>query len=425
MIKEISIDKINPHPDNPRKDVGDVSELAESIKANGIMQNLTVVPYFSPVHNRIMEGIYTVIIGHRRLAAAKLAELETVPCVVAEGLSDKDQISIMLLENMQRQDLTIIEQADGLQMMLDLGSTVDEVSQKTGLSKATIKKRTNLTGYDRDKVVKSLNNGATLEDYEKLNTIKDEKLRNEVLDCIGTNNFAWKLSQAKTAEKANKNRPKWKKWLDDNGVIAVDKFDYGKMSYDCAIYVEKTIDDAPALSPDVKHYYIKTSVETQNMVSIYKDYERKEPVLSPEQQKERENRDALKDIETQAFKSRRDFVSNYTAAKSHIDDILAFAVRVIVEGGDGYIPTKDFCEITKSEDVDGAIKDNLYKSILVAIYLSADNSESYTDWYLEYEENTILDAIYELLEKLGYQMSDEEKQLKDGTHELYKKETEK
>lgn len=85
-IQYIPIDRLNPHPDNPRKDVGDVTELAESIKANGILQNLTVVPY---------ESNFRVIIGHRRLEAAKLAGIKVLPCVVVE-MTEKEQISTML-----------------------------------------------------------------------------------------------------------------------------------------------------------------------------------------------------------------------------------------------------------------------------------------------------------------------------------------
>ena len=77
QIVMLPVDSLFPHPDNPRKDVGDVTELAESIKANGILQNLTVVP--SPT----FRGQYIVIIGHRRLAASKVAGLETVPCVIS------------------------------------------------------------------------------------------------------------------------------------------------------------------------------------------------------------------------------------------------------------------------------------------------------------------------------------------------------
>jgi hypothetical protein len=75
-LQYIAVSQLYPHPDNPRKDLGDLTELADSIKANGIYQNLTVIP-------REPDG-YTVIIGHRRLSAAKLAGLEKVPCIVAE-----------------------------------------------------------------------------------------------------------------------------------------------------------------------------------------------------------------------------------------------------------------------------------------------------------------------------------------------------
>lgn len=62
---ELPVDRLYPHPDNPRKDVGDVSELVESIKANGIFQNLTVVLGGKGAPS---DADYTVIIGHRRLA---------------------------------------------------------------------------------------------------------------------------------------------------------------------------------------------------------------------------------------------------------------------------------------------------------------------------------------------------------------------
>lgn len=103
---------IDPNPANPRRDVGDVGELADSIRAQGIRQNLLVVP--AP------EGRFTLVIGHRRLEAAKLAGLERVPAVVAE-LDEREQRELMLVENSQRTDLTVVEEADGYQGLLDLG----------------------------------------------------------------------------------------------------------------------------------------------------------------------------------------------------------------------------------------------------------------------------------------------------------------
>ena len=98
QIQYIPVERLHPHPDNPRKDLGDLSELAASIKENGIFQNLTVVPD-AELH-------FTVIIGHRRLAASKLAGLTELPCVIV-NMTPKEQVQTMLLENMQRSDLTV------------------------------------------------------------------------------------------------------------------------------------------------------------------------------------------------------------------------------------------------------------------------------------------------------------------------------
>ena len=120
-------------------------ELAESIKANGVLQNLTVVPNMvtGEISGETWQRGYKVIIGHRRLAAAKLAGLTEVPCVVTE-MTPQEQVATMLLENMQRSDLTVYEQAQGFQMMLNMGETVETVSQKTGFSQSTVRRRVKL-----------------------------------------------------------------------------------------------------------------------------------------------------------------------------------------------------------------------------------------------------------------------------------------
>ena len=95
-IVYIGIDHIHTHPENPRKDLGDLTELAESMKKQGCLQNLTVVPVEG------QPGEYYALIGNRRHGASKLAGLEELPCRIAEGLSRKEQLSIMLEENMQK-----------------------------------------------------------------------------------------------------------------------------------------------------------------------------------------------------------------------------------------------------------------------------------------------------------------------------------
>lgn len=172
-VKEININDIKPHPDNPRKDVGDVTELAKSIAINGIMQNLTVVP--------AADG-YKALIGHRRLAAAKMAGLETVPCIVLEDLSYQEQIAIMLEENMQRQDLTIPEQAESFQLMLDLGATIHDLKETTGFSESTIRHRLNLAKLDKELLQEATNEyQITITDLIELEKIPDIEERNRIL----------------------------------------------------------------------------------------------------------------------------------------------------------------------------------------------------------------------------------------------------
>lgn len=111
-ITNINAKLIHQHPDNPRKDLGDLTELSESIKKKGIMQNLTVIPGYWDENRAHHDEGYTLIIGHRRFAAGKMAGVTMYPCRIVEDMSYKDQVGTMLEENMQRIDLTPLEQAE-------------------------------------------------------------------------------------------------------------------------------------------------------------------------------------------------------------------------------------------------------------------------------------------------------------------------
>ena len=180
-ITYIPAEQLRPHPDNPRKDLGDLTELTESIKKNGIMQNLTVIPIDGE------EDQYMLLIGHRRYAAGKAAGLKEYPCQIVHGLSRQEQLSIMLEENLQRNDLTIIEQANGFQMMLDLGNTEKSIAEKTGFSRTTIRHRLNIAKLDQ-KVLKERQDDPefqlSITDLYELEKIKDIKTRNEILNEV-------------------------------------------------------------------------------------------------------------------------------------------------------------------------------------------------------------------------------------------------
>ena len=195
-LQNIPVEKLVHHPKNPRKDIGDITELSDSIKAKGILQNLTVVPAGDE---------YYVVIGNRRMEAAKAAGFKTLPCVIAE-MDEKEQMETMLLENIQRVDLTVKEQADGFQLMMDLGLTVEELSEKTGFAKSTIYHRLNVAKLDGDVLERKQ---VSMKQLIELERIKSIEKRNEILTNYGDSpDFSYRVRYAAEEEKAEEAKEK-------------------------------------------------------------------------------------------------------------------------------------------------------------------------------------------------------------------------
>lgn len=137
----MSVDQIVPHPGNVRNDVGDLEELVASIRVKGILQPLLVAPH--PTR----EGDFVLLAGHRRLAAAKRVGLRTVPVTIRRDLTDDAaQLEVMLSENLQRADLTVMEEAKAYQTLIEFpGYSVDRIAKKTGRSASTVRRRLELT----------------------------------------------------------------------------------------------------------------------------------------------------------------------------------------------------------------------------------------------------------------------------------------
>lgn len=168
-------EQLEPHPQNPRKDLGDLEELRESIKVNGIMQNLTVVPTDDSLEH------FRILIGHRRFAASE-GILDELPCIIAEDLTDREQVGIMLCENLQRNDLTYYEQGQGFQMMLDLGDDIDAIEEKTGFSRTTIKHRIEIAKLSKKSIEKDRSWQLSLTDLATLEKIGNVKKREEIFN---------------------------------------------------------------------------------------------------------------------------------------------------------------------------------------------------------------------------------------------------
>lgn len=128
----LPLSEISPNKDQPRKtfDEGALEELSNSISVHGVLQPLLVRP--------LATGGYQLVAGERRWRASKMAGLKEVPVVVKE-LSDTETMEIAIIENLQREDLNPIEEAEGLQALIDkCGLTQDEVATSVGKSRPAI-----------------------------------------------------------------------------------------------------------------------------------------------------------------------------------------------------------------------------------------------------------------------------------------------
>lgn len=127
--KFLPIDDIEPNPDQPRQIIGDLSELAASIREKGVLEPLIVRPQGSG---------YQIVAGERRWRACKQIGLEKVPCIIKE-IDDREMLELALIENLQRKDLTAFEEAEGLQALGDkFGYTHAEIAQVIGKSRSSV-----------------------------------------------------------------------------------------------------------------------------------------------------------------------------------------------------------------------------------------------------------------------------------------------
>lgn len=432
MITNIEVTKLLQHPDNPRKSIGDVTELAESIKARGILQNLTVVP--------AENGMYTVIIGHRRLAAAKQAGLTEVPCAVVD-MDYKTQLSTMLLENMQRSDLTVYEQAQGMQMMFNLGVPVAEIVEKTGFAETTVRKRLKIATLPTEQMQQAVERGGKLEDYVQIADIKDAEERRELLKVVGTRDFEFSLTRAKKRQVEAEKTPLVKAELKSIGAKAVKNQIYSS-AYEwierCEIadWKEGTFKKPKNKEELFWEISYGTAYLMRKKAKVPKKKEKKSEC---EQRIDSANRE-LKRLTKTAYECRVNFIRSFTAIEKHKETIIKWLVmfagrditdyytynRVYINSEIGADEKAYYVDAPKWRQF---IAEDKRAPIVVAYALAGDdeNGGYYTaGWYAsnkskqapQHKENQSLDRIYEFLSELGYEMSETELQLQSGEHEL-------
>jgi len=199
-LREIEIDLIRPGEQQPRNtfDEAKLQELAQSIRATGIIQPLLV---------RRRGGLFELVAGERRWRAAQMAGLMRVPAIVRE-IPDENLLELALIENIQRQELNAIEEANAYRRLIEsLGLTQEEVAQRVG------RDRTFITNYLR--ILKLPNEIQTLLEQEKLSFgharallgVSDPQLQRRLAQRIHKNNWSVRETENRIRGLNTQNRP--------------------------------------------------------------------------------------------------------------------------------------------------------------------------------------------------------------------------
>lgn len=443
-VHMLDTDKLIPNSDNPRKDVGDIEELAKSIRKNGIMQNLTVVPADENLEE------FMVLIGHRRLAAAKAAGLCKVPCVIAEGLTREEQLAIMLEENMQRNDLTVLEQAESFQMMIELGNTIESLTEKTGFSESTIRHRLKIAELDSEMLRKREEDPdlqLSLTDLYELEKIKSLETRNSVLGAaISGDDLRRRARNAAAQEKLDEAFERCAAIMQQAGLKPAGK---EVKSWSAGLervwsdelnnpeLIRMLKDKLEELDPETKYIYLRD----YGRIFIMTKKKPQKHEMTEEEKRRKEldkRRKAFVEIQKAYDRRRHDFILNELQGSKLTEEqkqeIMTRAIEILLRYGQGTSITKDSIaayveEIERWKTTEAQKEAALNMEPWVVMLAAADYDMSlYSGMYrvlIQYngEINTEraeeIKEIYNLLTKYGYEMEPEEKAMLDGTHELY------
>lgn len=367
------------------------------------------------------------------MEAAKAAGLTELPCVVAE-MTAKEQMETMLLENIQRVDLTVKEQADGFQLMMDLGATVEDLSEKTGFAKSTIYHRLQIAKLDPK--ILAENEQVSMRDLIALEKVKDIKTRNSLLEKYGGRaDFEYFARRAADEEERSEFKEKAIRLAKAAGIPKSKKH---QKEWESGVDVVQRIEQQKGF-PDIVEpgeYYI----ETYYGIVIAKEEEQKKETKKEKEErlKVEERSKRKKEIERvqgrikaavnsfveETVKKQQKELSN-----EEMSTLLAFGTWRIMptELAQNSIPQEpeedNWCYRQRAvEEFKQLLKTKGPSTIAIATAYNLNLNTS--TFYNKYEPNENEIAIIEILKKHGLVLDEEAEKLLDGTSELYTKETE-
>ena len=190
QILEISVDSVISNPYQPRKVFSQTAlqELSQSIIAYGVLQPINVRP--------IGEGKYELIAGERRVKAARIAKLKTIPAIINYQFTDKDSAVLAIIENLQREDLNFIEEAEGyFNLIEDHGLTQQQLATQIGKNQSTIANKLRILRLDDELKQKLVEHQLTERHARALLKLPDNELRKVALSKIIENDYNVKKTE--------------------------------------------------------------------------------------------------------------------------------------------------------------------------------------------------------------------------------------
>jgi len=223
VLREISVDQIDSHPSNPRRELGDLSELAASIREQGILEPVLLVP--GAQGSGKFPSRYTVIAGHRRTAAAREAGVATVPAIIREGMTEAEQLEVMLVENLHRSDLTVFEEAHGMRGLFDFGMKRTEIAKRTGRAIKTVGQRLAIADLPAGVEASVANKTMTLDEAITLADIagRNKGVYDDLVAQLDAGELrAWAINRAfQSLDRLGADK-EWMKYVDSTGVKQID-----------------------------------------------------------------------------------------------------------------------------------------------------------------------------------------------------------
>ena len=257
-IEYIPVEDIKPNPNQPRKffDLASLNELTESVKLYGVCQPITV---------RLINGrSYELVAGERRLRAAKSAGLETIPAIVMT-MTDNKSALIAMVENLQRQNLSFIEEAEGYSCLInDYGLTQEELAKKVGKSQSAVANKLRILRLPPQILKTIYENGLSERHARALLKIPDEVIQKSILDKVIEQDLNVKNTEALVNEMAEK--------IKNNEVFEIEKKEIHSFSDSRLIIntVKKTVDVINKTGVGAQYTIDETEIGTEITIFVPK-----------------------------------------------------------------------------------------------------------------------------------------------------------